>query len=239
MGSKIRTKISDYLLDAKIMIENGLSDAEIKDALSDFGFDESKLQVGKKLYDEMQDLFNKQKKEYGEQYEATEETQKAWEKADVAYIKTLKVARIALQNSVKADNAMMINGQRSRTLSGWLVQAEAFYKNLTSDEGLMNEMTKFGYTVEKLNAEYALVKDVVEKNLKQKKETGEAQEATEIRDKKIEELDRWLSDYRAIVKIALSDNPQKLEKLGILARTEGTSYKKKTENKGGNEAGNG
>jgi hypothetical protein len=89
-------------------------------------------------------------------------------------------------------------------------------------------MTKFGYTTDKLNNEYTLVKDVADKNLTQKKETGEAQQATELRDKKIDELDKWISDFRSIAKVALSDTPQKLEKLGILARTEGTAYRKST-----------
>lgn len=55
--------------------------------------------------------------------------------------------------------------------------------------------------------------------LQQKKETGEAQAATQRRDKKIDELAKWVSDLRAVVKVALAGDPQQLEKLGILART--------------------
>jgi hypothetical protein len=55
--------------------------------------------------------------------------------------------------------------------------------------------------------------------LAQKKETGEAQEATEMRDKALDNLAKWISNFRAVAKVALEDNPQQLEKLGILART--------------------
>jgi hypothetical protein len=211
-------KLSDWFLESKILIENSINDKEILEAVKIYGFDESKIKIGKELYESLQDLINKQKKEYGEQYEATENLQKSWEKSDASYIKALKISRIVFQDNIKAQNSMMLNGKRKQSISGWLEQAEAFYKNLTSDDGLMQEMQKFGYTQAKLDSEYELVKDVIDKNLKQKKETGEAQEATELRDRKIDELDKWLSDYRQVVKVALEDNPQKLEKLGIIAK---------------------
>jgi hypothetical protein len=69
------------------------------------------------LYEILQELINKQKKEYGEQYEATEATQKAWEEANNAYIKTLKVARIALENNTKAANELMLYGERKASIS--------------------------------------------------------------------------------------------------------------------------
>ena len=60
---------------------------------------------------------------------------------------------------------------------------------------------------------------VAAKNLQQKKEIGEAQNATEARDKKFDELAKWVSDLRAVARVALTDSPQQLEKLGILARS--------------------
>jgi hypothetical protein len=224
MGFK--TSISEYLLDAQVMIENSLSDDEIRRALLNYGYDEARLQAGKTLYEETSDWINRQKKEYGEKFEATSEVQKAWEEAHTAYIKTLKVSRIALQGNVKAQNALMINNKRKQSLSGWLEQAQAFYKNLISDIDLMKEMQKFGYTADKLNAEFELVKTLVQKNLKQKNGSGNAQEATALRDKKIDELEKWLSDFKSIVKIALYEHPQKLEKLGIIQRRPGESGKK-------------
>lgn len=65
------------------------------------------------------------------------------------------------------------------------------------------------------------------KNLQQKNETGEAQAATQARDKKLDELAKWVSDLRAVAKVALADDPQQLEKLGILARTSKASKSQK------------
>ena len=213
-----KSRLDDFMLSSQLLIENALSDIEIKTALSSFGYDDNKLMTGKRLYEEVVNLHNKQKKEYGEQIEATNDLNKSWEEIDKIYMKTLKIARVALQNNTKANTSMMINGVRKKSLSGWLEQANAFYSNIIDDKELINEMVQFGYSAEKFNFEYNLVKGLYEKNLKQKKEMGEAQEATEMRDKKIDELDKWIAEFKVIVKIALEDKRQKLEKLGIVAK---------------------
>ena len=70
------------------------------------------------------------------------------------------------------------------------------------------------YTQAKLEAEAALVEAVVAASAAQDKERGEAQEATQLRDAKLDELDRWVSDYKAIATVALDELPQRLEQLG-------------------------
>ncbi len=59
-----------------------------------------------------------------------------------------------------------------------------------------------------------LVRQVVVASAAQDKERGEAQEATLLRDAKLDELDQWVSDYKKIAQVAVSDSPQQLEQLG-------------------------
>ena len=216
MAKKNRT-IDERLLDAQVAIDNALGDTGILNALTVYGYNSAKINAGKALLTSAQELVNKQKAEYGEQYEASEKVEKAWDEADEEYMKTVKVARIALKDDVKAQTSLMLSGKRKATLSGWIEQADAFYSNLTKDTTLMNKMSAFGYNTTKLNTESALVKKVKDANLEHEKEKGDAQDATQKRDIKIEELDAWMSDFKGIAYVALDENPQWLEKLGYKA----------------------
>ncbi len=210
-----KLSIDQRLLAAQVAIDNAMKDHKILKALTAYGYDAAKISVGKTLYEEVSALVTLQKKEYGEQYEATEVVNNAWETADKAYMKTLKIARIALRDNVTAQNALALNGFRKKSLSGWLQQAEIFYDNLLGDDDLLVPLQSYGYTREKLEAEKALVAVVREANTIQEKEKGEAQEATEKRDAKLDEMDRWMGDFKQITLIALEDNPQWLDKLGL------------------------
>ncbi len=50
------------------------------------------------------------------------------------------------------------------------------------------------------------------------KEKGESQDATKIKDAAIAKLDDWMSEFYAVAKIGLEDNPQLLEVLGKTVR---------------------
>jgi hypothetical protein len=211
---------------AKTMIENALSDNDVKTALAGYGYDEAMLQTGKTLYDEAFELNLAQKKETGEKVAATTEFNNLWAEVDQQYMKTLKVARIVLKNLYKADQSAMLYGVRKPSFNGWQEQAVSFYANILKDPQLLEVMAKFGYPEEKLQEEYEMVKEVIQKQLRQKKEKGESEQATRFRDQKLDELADFVSDLRGIAKVALADTPDYLEKLGILARSAGFTPRK-------------
>lgn len=218
--AKLKTQISKFLLSAQTMIENALADEEIKQTLAAYGYTAEILTVGKKLYEKVAVLQNTRKREYGEQVAATAELNESRKQAKLLYMKTLKIARVALKEKVKADKAVMLYGARKRSFSSWFEQAQAFYANLICDDEFMSILSAYGYSPEKLEQEFAFINKVFAKHLIQKKETGEAQEATVIRDNALDDLIAWISDFKAVARVAFAENPQQLEKLGIVIKRE-------------------
>lgn len=212
--------INQIISEADVLINNALTDEAIKTELALYGYDEPKLTEGKTLLDEVIELNRKQIEEYGEQYEATQEVKTKYDAAYKAYIKAVKLARIALKNNAKAPAALLLSGRRDESLSGFIEQASVFYDTLLQEAEFQNEVVRFGYTIEKLQEEKQLVDDLIEANRKQEIEKGEAQSATKERNLKIDELLEWTGELREVAKIALEDNEQWLEKLSILARSD-------------------
>ena len=210
-----RLTIEEHLLAAQVAINNALNQADILASLSLFGYDEAKLNAGKTLLTEAETLVNQQRVEYGEQYQASQAYSAARSAADKAYKRVLKVARVALKGNEQAATALMLNGRRKKTFSGWREQANALYTNLLNRPDLLAEMTTYGYDQPKLEAEQALVAAAEGTNLTHEAEKGDAQAATKARDAALDALDEWLDDFREIAEVALEDDPQQLEALGF------------------------
>lgn len=216
---KNQKSIADKLLNYGIMINNAITDTDIAEAILNYGYSEEVMSKSKNLLQEVDALVKKQMSEYGQQFDATDSVINLWEVANHSYNKTLLIARIAFKSNVEAQTALQLHGNRKRSLSGWLLQAQALYVNLMPNDEFMLLMAKYGYTAEKIASEKTLVDQLEEAKLNQAKEKGEAQQSTFDRDEKMDELDEWISEFRVIVKIALEDKAQWLEKLGILERS--------------------
>ena len=121
----------------------------------------------------------------------------------------------------------MLYGIRKQSFNGWQEKAVSFYANILNGPQLLETMAGYGYPEDRLKQEYEMVKQVVEQDLRQKKEKGESEQATRVRDQKLDELADFVSDLRGIAKVALADTPDYLEKLGILARAAGFTPSKK------------
>jgi hypothetical protein len=211
--------IQELLIQANTALENALNDSEVQSLLTVFGYDQTAIEAGKSLYDSANQLQQKQLKEYGDQYSATEEFNTKLKAAKTEYVRFVKIARVALKNEPAAYQKLGLSGERKQSYSGWSGQVDQFYTNALADSNILAKLQKFGVTQEKLEAGKLLAEETKAANANQKKEMGEAQQATLSRDNAVDALSSWLSDFIAIARIALEEQPQFLEKLGILERS--------------------
>ncbi len=205
-----------FMQGAHTIIENAIASPEVAAALAGYGYDAARLGEGRSLWGIVDGLAKKQVANYGGQYDATQSFEKAWTAANSAYMKTLKVSRVAFVGDAGAVAALKLYGPRMQTISGWMDQATTLYANLASDARLSAGLVRFGYSAAKLEVEKALVEDLRLEIQAQAQKTGDAQSTTAARDVKLRELDTWISDFRTICRVAFYENPQELEKLGVL-----------------------
>ncbi|MDR0756698.1 MAG: hypothetical protein LBF85_02510 [Tannerella sp.] len=202
-------------------IENGISGAlnspEILERMNRYGYTAERIAEGERLLTGAKQQVALHAEEYSGQYVATGEVGQLWPEAYSDYMITLKVVRVAFRRQPGKLQEFNATGRRNRSLSGWLNDARVLYTNLQTPEAL-NVMTGYGYTPERLQREQQKVEDVAALHVKQLGETGEAQQSTKDRDKAIDDLCDWYSDFRAIARVALYDKPQLLEALGIVRK---------------------
>lgn len=210
-----KESIDERLLAAQVAIDNSMNIPSILTAVTPFGYDLIRFQAARALYEECMALVAVQKKEYGDQYEATATVEKAWAAADFAYKDALQIARLAFRDDNQAQAALLLNGRRKRTLGGWIEQTSVFYTNLLADPDKITAMSAYTYDAIKLGAENELVLAVIAANAVQEGEKGEAHDATKARDAKMDELDQFIADYKLVAQVALSRTSQTLDQLGF------------------------
>lgn len=226
----IKTSQSKFLQEARTLVENAAGLPELASVLSGYGYTDARFKEGLHLLDAADGLARKKTEDHGESIEATAGFAKAWAAANVSYCKTLKLARIALGDDAKAITALKMMGPRKQSFSGWFDQAGTFYDNLMREPRFVTMMAGFGYSKDRLAAERAAVHDVGAKYNVHAQESGSDQASTVDRDRKLKELDCWVSDLRGVCEVAFYEDREELEKLGPLAptRRRRSSAKKKT-----------
>lgn len=214
----LQETIAEFFVSTRLLINNSLTEP-IKSAISLFGYTEENLTKTLNLLSTVENLHNIQQKEYGDQYQAYDDYLQIKSEANENYKDLLTIAKIAFKSDVGAQQALGLYKNRKRSFSGWLTQALQFCNNLISNPNFMTAMEKYGQGVEKIQEFKKQITDTQTYLEAHRSETGEAQQATKDRDEKLDELVVWVSDYKKIVRIALKDKPQLLEKLGLLERS--------------------
>jgi len=216
-----------FLQEARTFVESAINSPEIAAELVKYGYTTAKLQAGLALIAEAEALARRKAVEYGEKYEALAKLGKAKDEANILYRKAWKTAQVALRAVPKAAEALGFNGPRNLSVSGWYEQAGDFFANLLDEPEYVHSLEEFGYTRERLEDEKRVVDAVMDTRDEKTIEAVQAKASTQARDRKIAEVDAWISDLRAICEVAFYDDRSKLEALGPLAPTFRHAGKKK------------
>ncbi len=215
----IKTSQSKFLQEARTLVENAAGLPEMASVLSGYGYTDARFKEGLRLLDAADGLAHKKTEDHGERLEASAGFTKAWAAANVLYCKALKLARIALGDDAKAVTALKMMGARKQSFSGWFDQAGTFYDNMMREPRFIAAMAGFGYSHDKLATERSAIQGVGVKYNVHAQESGSDQASTADRDRKLRELDSWVSDLRGVCEVAFYDDRDELEKLGPLAPT--------------------
>ncbi len=217
---RFKGSTDEFLGDSQVAITNGKTHPEVQALLSLFNYNEAKLEEGEALLNNANALLANFKVEYGQQIKSTLELEQSREVANKKYSILRKVAKIALRNLEGTDlyRAMCLNERIKKNWNGWHTQVRLFYTNGMASEEAMEKMVLFGITLEKMQEGKDAFLLAVEKNNAQETEIGEAQKATQLKDEAFDALNDWMRDYIAIARLALADDPQLLEILGITVK---------------------
>ncbi len=208
----MKTSISRTIFQSRHAIENAMNHPELLEKLSLFNYGPKTLKKGRILCEQANLLHLSKQEKYGSQYDATDSLEEEITAIKAIYDEHVTLANLAFKGKRGMLEKLQLNGPRKRSIDEWMAQAIAFYSRSAEIEEAMG---RYGISPEVLNQSKAMAEALFAKRQQQMRKRGEAQSATQKRDEAIQALNKWMSDFRQVARVALQDNPQLLEALGI------------------------
>lgn len=197
-------------------LSNLQSDTELNGPMAAAGYTTARIAQLLALHDAAFAAHQQQKTEYAEQFGATEAFSNAWNAAHTVYIRHLTLARVAYKKNLTRLVQLGLQGARKESFSGWKSQARQFYDAALAETAIQTDLATVGISATALEEALDLVNAADVAAHAQQKEIGEAQEATLSRDDLLDQLFEEWSDFVTIARVLFADDPQKLERMGIV-----------------------
>ncbi|MGB4775553.1 MAG: hypothetical protein WBP45_10295, partial [Daejeonella sp.] len=128
------------------------ADSEIAPLLEAKSYTPALLAAKQAELSAIKELVVTQKKEYGEQYDATKAYTDSVNLLHPDYMDHLSLARVVLKNNTAAKTALGLKGDRTQSESGYCSQALLFYKNAISNTEYQSALAKVGVSEADLQA---------------------------------------------------------------------------------------
>ncbi len=204
--------IQQQLKEARTIIENAMKNPEIQQKLQTIGYLPENLQKGKELLETAVMLHQLKRDCYGEQYEATDTVQQDFKGLRAIYKDHMTLAQIALRGHRGAQTKLGINQPLAKSRSGWTVQALNFYSKAPQYQ---KHLSRFGITKAEMEQALAAVEAFVDLQDDQTDKIGAAQRSTQQQQQALKDLKKWVRGFKAIIRVAMEEDDQLLEALGM------------------------
>lgn len=215
-----RTKLTDTatLELYRVALENAETQPEISAIMADLGYDSTVIADGKALLTKTRTAYDANKTEDDETSAAYADFSSKKEQLEDTFNIHRKKAKVVFRNDSLTADKLAISGTMPRTYIKWLEAAKKFYSVASVDTAVQGKLSRLKISVDDLTAANTLISELETARAVYLKEKGESQDATKGKDAAFAKIDDWMSEFYAVAKIGLEDNPQLLEALGKTIR---------------------
>jgi len=208
--------LNEWVVKMKIAFVNA-KQPDILNALQTAGYTEQRLDELTAELSNFENLCEAQKMEFAEQNAETQKFEQKKAEINEIFLMHRRMVKIVFKNDLQAQIALNLGTPVKMAYAEWLRIVSNFYSQLSKSEALQAETTKIGITETVVADTLAAIAELTALKDSQKKETAEAQAATEKRDKAFDAIYEQYSDLMGYAKALLKGN-QMLEAMGVVVK---------------------
>jgi hypothetical protein len=219
MATKRTLTEAETLEQYRVALDNVENQSEIATIMAEFGYETETIAEGKALLAETRQAYDANKTEDDETSAAYNSYSTLKDNLAETYSLHRKKAKVIYRNDSLTMDKLAVSGSLPKAYIKWLETAKKFYSVATTDSAIQARLARLKITTEDLTAGGTMITDLEAARGEYLKEKGESQDSTKTKDAAFVKVDDWMSEFYAVAKIALEDNPQLLESLGKLVRS--------------------
>lgn len=207
--------IARRLESARLAVTNALAEEEVREALARYGYDEARLLQGRAYYETALAQLQVQQQKMSNRRASSQALRRTEKVCLDSYMHSIKLARIVCRDDPATYRSLGLTGQRQTNFPGRLSQMRLFYITALNNPDILERLAGYGLGESQLQDAMAQVEAVEAMRAQRELDSGAAQDATQNHQQALSVLDRWMSDFTRIARLALADTPQRLEMLGL------------------------
>ncbi len=207
--------VSNIMEATSLAVGNTAKDAEVAKLMGQYNFPYKRMQEGDNLLTTVKALESTKESNYDGRWEITNRIETAIEAVRPVFQEHVATARFAFRHEPAILRSLNIKSIANNKWS-WIKQADAFYQKV---EAHAETMTAQGANWEEVAQAKASITAIMEMRREGMFIKSKAEDSTEMRNQAVKMLKNWITEFRASARLALKDNPQKLEAFGIRVRS--------------------
>ncbi len=219
MATKLHKSESRLLEQARTGISNAKSEPMIKSALNEVGITDEQLSEGDSLYQQAFYLWEENKKEDAETSQASRSYKASYDELENLFKMHREKAKLFFERDPQVLVDLNVKGAFPIQYNAFFDQVHLFYNAIKTNPSLLKKVQPLKITELEVDLALNQLAELKTKRSVLDKEKAESQQMTKSKNSALIALDDWMDNFHKKARVALYDQPQLLEALGIFVRS--------------------
>jgi len=196
-----------------VALENAEEQPGIAAKMAELSYDSEKIAEGNSLLAQTKQVYMKNKTEDVETSEASAKFKTDRELLEKTFRRHRRKARVVFRKDPVMLQRLAIDDDVPGAYAKLMVTVSVFYSEAGKPD-VLDKLARLGITGEDISGGMELASSVSDDRNNYLREVGESEAATKTKDAAMATMQDWMTEFYAVARIALEDQPQLLEALG-------------------------
>lgn len=219
MALKTPRSQSEILEVTRIALHNVETNPVIKPLMEELGYNTTKIGEGKALLTEAKNQFLQNQQIEDSKLKAYKLFENKRIEIDATYGKDRKKSKIIFKNDTLVLKELGLTGSVPKSYVKWLETISLFYNTLNAQANLVSQLTVVQITSQSVTETLAAINELESLRAAYIQSKGNAQNATKTKNNAFVKLEKYMSNFYAMARITLDEEPQLLESLGKIIKS--------------------